>query len=52
MENYIQQREGTSLIKRGSFIDLASYANYYLQNVLVTKYHLRYIQKPTCQQPL
>ncbi len=37
MENYIQQSEGASLIKRGSFINLASYANYYLQNVLFTK---------------
>jgi hypothetical protein len=27
MENYIQQAEGSSLIKRSSFIDLASCAN-------------------------
>jgi hypothetical protein len=38
MENYIQQSEWASLIKRGSFIYLAYYANYYLQNVLFTKY--------------
>ncbi len=39
MEKYIQQSEGACLIKCGSFIDLVSYANYYLQNVLFTKYH-------------
>ncbi len=40
MENYVQQSEGTSLMKHGSFIDLASYAkkylqdNFYLQNIV------------------
>jgi len=37
MENYVQQSEGTSLIKLGSFTDLASYANYYLQNNSIYK---------------
>jgi hypothetical protein len=37
MENYIQQSEGASLIKHGSFIDLASCANWYLQNVFIYK---------------
>ncbi len=37
MEIYIQQSEGTSLIKRGSFIDLASCAIQYLQNEFIYK---------------
>ncbi len=32
MENYIQQSEGPCLIKHGSFINLASSTNKYLQN--------------------
>ncbi len=40
MENYIQQSEGVRLIKHGSFIDLASYANKYYKMFLFTKYHL------------
>ncbi len=37
MENYIQQNEGASLMKRGSFIDLASHTNKYLQNEFIYK---------------
>jgi hypothetical protein len=37
MENYIQQNEGTSLMKCGSFIDLASCANQYLQGDFIYK---------------
>jgi hypothetical protein len=37
MKNYVQQNEVTSLIKRGSFIDLASCANQYLQKDFIYK---------------
>ncbi len=38
MENYVQQSEGTSIIKRGSFTNLATYAYKYLkQNNFIYK---------------
>jgi hypothetical protein len=37
MENYIQQIEGTSLIKRSYLIDLASCVNQYLQVFYIYK---------------
>ncbi len=43
MENYVQQSEGTSLIKHGTFTGLASSAN---RIILFTKYRLRYCAVP------